>query len=99
MQRSEALRVAFIDFVEDFKRWESDTEHYSKLVKFDINGKDKEIYSVKLPGNLEFGEGKPENQNHAILFTRKEMALVLNYQLGNEELLLRMRIMILQHLQ
>lgn len=30
----------------------------------------KEIYSVKLPGNPKLGEGKPENQNHAIIFTR-----------------------------
>ncbi|RAL36891.1 hypothetical protein DM860_016833 [Cuscuta australis] len=29
-----------------------------------------EIYSVKLPGNPKLGEGKPENQNHAIIFTR-----------------------------
>jgi len=25
---------------------------------------------VKLPGNPKLGEGKPENQNHAIIFTR-----------------------------
>ncbi|KAI4974601.1 hypothetical protein ZWY2020_048208 [Hordeum vulgare] len=31
---------------------------------------DKEIYSVKLPGNPKLGEGKPENQNHAVIFTR-----------------------------
>ncbi|VFQ85719.1 unnamed protein product [Cuscuta campestris] len=30
----------------------------------------QEIYSVKLPGNPKLGEGKPENQNHAIIFTR-----------------------------
>ncbi|GMP92006.1 hypothetical protein CsSME_00042420 [Camellia sinensis var. sinensis] len=29
-----------------------------------------EIYSIKLPGNPKLGEGKPENQNHAIVFTR-----------------------------
>ncbi|KAG5535751.1 hypothetical protein RHGRI_023499 [Rhododendron griersonianum] len=46
------------------------TEYYSKLVKADINGKDKEIYSIKLPGNPKLGEGKPENQNHAVIFTR-----------------------------
>lgn len=28
------------------------------------------IYSIKLPGNPKLGEGKPENQNHAIIFTR-----------------------------
>ncbi|KAF7149422.1 hypothetical protein RHSIM_Rhsim03G0142900 [Rhododendron simsii] len=46
------------------------TEYYSKLVKADISGKDKEIYIIKLPGNPKLGEGKPENQNHAVIFTR-----------------------------
>ncbi|XP_065627232.1 callose synthase 9 [Quercus suber] len=70
MQRNEALRVAFIDFVETSKDGKAHTEFYSKLVKADINGQDKEIYSIKLPGNPKLGEGKPENQNHAIIFTR-----------------------------
>ncbi|GJN09285.1 hypothetical protein PR202_ga27281 [Eleusine coracana subsp. coracana] len=30
----------------------------------------QEIYFIKLPGNPKLGEGKPENQNHAIVFTR-----------------------------
>ena len=30
----------------------------------------KEVYRIKLPGNPILGEGKPENQNHAIIFTR-----------------------------
>ncbi|XP_028759782.1 callose synthase 9 [Neltuma alba] len=67
MQRHEALRVAFIDVVETLN---GGKEYYSKLVKADVNGKDKEIYSIKLPGNPKLGEGKPENQNHAIIFTR-----------------------------
>ncbi|CAI9106685.1 OLC1v1005889C1 [Oldenlandia corymbosa var. corymbosa] len=70
MQRNEALRVAFIDVVETLKDGKVQTEYFSKLVKADINGKDKEIYSIKLPGNPKLGEGKPENQNHAVVFTR-----------------------------
>ncbi|CAI0450688.1 unnamed protein product, partial [Linum tenue] len=70
MQRNEALRVAFIDEVETLKEGRVQREFFSKLVKADINGKDKEIYSIKLPGNPKIGEGKPENQNHAIVFTR-----------------------------
>ncbi|KAL3620450.1 Callose synthase 9 [Castilleja foliolosa] len=70
MQRNEALRVAFIDVVETMKDGKVHTDYFSKLVKADINGKDKEIYSIKLPGNPKLGEGKPENQNHAIVFTR-----------------------------
>ena len=30
------------------------------------------IYKIKLPGPAILGEGKPENQNHAIIFTRGE---------------------------
>nr|GMD69640.1 callose synthase 9 [Ipomoea batatas] len=79
MQRNEALRVAFIDEVETLKDGKVNKEYFSKLVKADINGKDKvcpsidilqEIYSIKLPGNPKLGEGKPENQNHAVIFTR-----------------------------
>ncbi|RDX70037.1 Callose synthase 9, partial [Mucuna pruriens] len=43
MQRNEALRVAFIDVVETLKDGKVNTEYYSKLVKADINGKDKFI--------------------------------------------------------
>jgi callose synthase len=32
----------------------------------------KVIYRIKLPGPAMLGEGKPENQNHAIIFTRGE---------------------------
>lgn len=32
----------------------------------------QEIFSIKLPGDPKLGEGKPENQNHAIVFTRGE---------------------------
>lgn len=32
----------------------------------------QEIYSIELPGEVILGEGKPENQNHAIVFTRGE---------------------------
>ncbi|KAF8780309.1 hypothetical protein HU200_001692 [Digitaria exilis] len=70
LPRNEALRVAYIDEVESVKNGKPSTEYFSKLVKADIHGKDKEIYSIKLPGNPKLGEGKPENQNHAIIFTR-----------------------------
>ena len=32
----------------------------------------QDIYRIKLPGQPILGEGKPENQNHAIIFTRGE---------------------------
>ncbi|XP_051147585.1 callose synthase 10 [Andrographis paniculata] len=71
LQRNEALRVAFIHTEEkDGGDGVVTKEFYSKLVKADANGKDQEIYSIKLPGDPKLGEGKPENQNHAIVFTR-----------------------------
>jgi hypothetical protein len=32
----------------------------------------QEVYRIRLPGNVLIGEGKPENQNHAMIFTRGE---------------------------
>ncbi|RDX92548.1 Callose synthase 7, partial [Mucuna pruriens] len=67
-----SLRVAYIDETEDTKDGKFQKVYYSVLVK----GGDKcdeEIYRIKLPGPpTEIGEGKPENQNHAIIFTRGE---------------------------
>ncbi|XP_021771976.1 callose synthase 9-like [Chenopodium quinoa] len=83
MQRNEALRVAFIDVVETMKDGKVQTEYYSKLVKADINGQDKEIYSVKLPGNPKLGEGKPENQNHAVIFTRGQAVQTIDMNQDN----------------
>ncbi|KAL5582519.1 hypothetical protein UlMin_014961, partial [Ulmus minor] len=67
-----SLRVAYIDTREERVDGRARTVYYSVLVK----GGDKldvEIYRIKLPGNPPLvGEGKPENQNHAIIFTRGE---------------------------
>lgn len=83
MQRNEALRVAFIDIVEKLKDGKVYKEFYSKLVKADVHGKDKEIYSIKLPGNPLLGEGKPENQNHAIIFTRGDAVQTIDMNQDN----------------
>ena len=42
------------------------------MIKRDGCGDIQEIYCVYLPGNQIFGEGKPENQNHAMILTRGE---------------------------
>jgi callose synthase len=68
--RNSSLRVAYIDIVETTKDRKTTTSYYSKLVKAGPSGKDETIYSIKLPGEVRLGEGKPENQNHAIIFTR-----------------------------
>ncbi|KAJ4820602.1 glucan synthase-like 1 [Rhynchospora pubera] len=69
MKNNEALRVAYVDEVE--KGNGNEKEYYSVLVKYDRKlEKEVEIYRIRLPGPLKLGEGKPENQNHAIIFTR-----------------------------
>ncbi|EFH57733.1 hypothetical protein ARALYDRAFT_482666 [Arabidopsis lyrata subsp. lyrata] len=86
LQRYEALRVAFIHS-EDVGSGDGGSggkkEFYSKLVKADIHGKDEEIYSIKLPGDPKLGEGKPENQNHAIVFTRGEAIQTIDMNQDN----------------
>ncbi|RDY03244.1 Callose synthase 7, partial [Mucuna pruriens] len=43
-----------------------------------------EIYRIKLPGPpTEIGEGKPENQNHAIIFTRGEALQTIDINQDN----------------
>ncbi|KAL6641747.1 hypothetical protein ACP70R_019928 [Stipagrostis hirtigluma subsp. patula] len=84
LQRNEALRVAFIH-EEDAVSSDGHAikEYYSKLVKADVHGKDQEIYSIKLPGNPKLGEGKPENQNHAIIFTRGDAIQTIDMNQDN----------------
>nr|CAB3473502.1 unnamed protein product [Digitaria exilis] len=71
MIRNTTLRVAYIDEVEaPTGNGTTEKTYYSVLVK---GGEkyDEEIYRIKLPGRpADIGEGKPENQNHAIIFTR-----------------------------
>lgn len=66
-----SLRVAYIDEVEERPKERTVKVYYSVLVKA-VDGLDQEIYRIKLPGPVRLGEGKPENQNHAIIFTRGE---------------------------
>ncbi|KAK2968255.1 hypothetical protein RJ640_030305 [Escallonia rubra] len=82
--RNEALRVAFIHVEESSAGGGTvSKEYYSKLVKADVHGKDQEIYSIKLPGDPKLGEGKPENQNHAIVFTRGEAVQTIDMNQDN----------------
>ncbi|XP_071726547.1 callose synthase 3-like [Rutidosis leptorrhynchoides] len=81
-----SLRVSYIDEVENPNNDESENvtekvSYYSVLVKAvpkspDASDQDQNldqvIYKIKLPGPAILGEGKPENQNHAIIFTRGE---------------------------
>lgn len=87
MTKYPSLRVAYIDEVEEACKDNSKKTvqkvYYSALVKAALPTKaidssesvqnlDQVIYRIKLPGPALLGEGKPENQNHAIIFTRGE---------------------------
>ncbi|CAI9089404.1 OLC1v1023971C1 [Oldenlandia corymbosa var. corymbosa] len=81
MQNNEALRVAYVDEVPVGRE---ETEYYSVLVKYDQQlKKEVEIYRVKLPGLVKLGEGKPENQNHAFIFTRGDAVQTIDMNQDN----------------
>ncbi|CAN6247823.1 unnamed protein product [Urochloa humidicola] len=79
-----SLRVAYIDEVEaPTGNGTTEKTYYSVLVK---GGEkyDEEIYRIKLPGKpTDIGEGKPENQNHAIIFTRGEALQAIDMNQDN----------------
>ncbi|KAK1438031.1 hypothetical protein QVD17_03832 [Tagetes erecta] len=78
-----SLRVAYIDEREDTINGRSQKVYYSVLVKGGDH-LDEEIYRIKLPGPpTEIGEGKPENQNHAIIFTRGEALQTIDMNQDN----------------
>ncbi|KAI3728660.1 hypothetical protein L6452_17299 [Arctium lappa] len=80
MKNNEALRVAYVDELPT----RNGIEYYSVLVKYDQQmEKEVEIYRVKLPGPLKLGEGKPENQNHALIFTRGDAVQTIDMNQDN----------------
>eukprot|EP00250_Pteridium_aquilinum_P011201 c19900_g1_i1 orf=712-6561(-) len=86
MKEYPSMRVAYIDEEEKEKK----KEYYSVLMKA-VKGSDvgQVIYKIKLPGKPILGEGKAENQNHAIIFTRGEalQAIDMNQDYYLEEAL------------
>ncbi|KAL8483030.1 hypothetical protein ACS0TY_025911 [Phlomoides rotata] len=71
MVNNPALREAYIDDVEERDGGKNEKVYYSILVKA-VGNLDQEIFCIKLLGPAKIGEGKPKNQNHAIIFTRGE---------------------------
>jgi 1,3-beta-glucan synthase component len=66
-------------------QWHSNGGHACALVLICVN-------ALQLPGDPVVGEGKPENQNHAIIFTRGEMLQAIDMnQEGYYEEALKMR--------
>ncbi|ONK68990.1 uncharacterized protein A4U43_C05F18130 [Asparagus officinalis] len=81
MKNNVALRVAYVDEVHTGR---DEVEYYSVLVKYDQQlQKEVEIYRVRLPGPLKLGEGKPENQNHALIFTRGDAVQTIDMNQDN----------------
>ncbi|KAM4094928.1 hypothetical protein ACB094_06G232000 [Castanea mollissima] len=83
MLTNPSLRVAYIDEREETIQGKSQNFYYSVLVK---GGEklDEEIYRIKLPGRpVDVGEGKAENQNHAIIFTRGEALQTIDMNQDN----------------
>ncbi|KAL5220775.1 hypothetical protein ABZP36_025488 [Zizania latifolia] len=81
MKNYEALRVAYVD---EKHSNGGETDYYSVLVKYDQQlQREVEIYRVKLPGPLKLGEGKPENQNHALIFTRGDAVQTIDMNQDN----------------
>ncbi|XP_026392211.1 callose synthase 12-like [Papaver somniferum] len=81
MRNNEALRVAYVDEVPIGR---DEMAYFSVLVKYDQQlRREVEIYRIKLPGPLKLGEGKPENQNHAIIFTRGDAIQTIDMNQDN----------------
>lgn len=65
------LRIAYVD--------QAEGNFYSVLLGDDPETQtQKVLFKVQLPGNPIIGEGKPENQNHAIIFARGEYLQTLD---------------------
>ncbi|XVE81625.1 hypothetical protein DITRI_Ditri15bG0080000 [Diplodiscus trichospermus] len=80
LKHNEALRISYVDQISIGNT----EEYYSVLVKYDQQlQKEVEIYRVKLPGPLNLGEGKPENQNHALIFTRGDAVQTIDMNQDN----------------
>ncbi|XP_050944379.1 callose synthase 1 isoform X4 [Cucumis melo] len=98
MTKYPSLRVAYIEELEepskDKSRKSNQKSYYSVLARAafptkskdsteSVQSLDQTIYRVKLPGPAILGEGKPENQNHAIIFTRGECLQTIDMNQDN----------------
>ncbi|KAK1591245.1 hypothetical protein Q3G72_004616 [Acer saccharum] len=82
MIRYPSLRVAYVEEKEEIVA-DKPRKVYSSILLKAVNGFYQEIYRIKLPGPQNIGEGKPENQNHAIIFTRGEALQTIDMNQDN----------------
>ncbi|TMW66714.1 hypothetical protein Poli38472_014026 [Pythium oligandrum] len=71
MKRFPSWRVSFVDTVKEHDGEKENARYDCVLVKAE-GDEIVEVYRYELPGNPILGEGKPENQNVALPFTRGE---------------------------
>ena len=75
-QFPESLKIAYVE--------QNGNEYHSCLLGVDpLTREGSVLYKVKLPGNPIIGEGKPENQNHAVIFARGECLQTLDMNQDN----------------
>ncbi|CAA6671267.1 unnamed protein product [Spirodela intermedia] len=82
MIRYPSLRVAYIEEKEVIGPNKPQKVYSSVLVKA-VNGLEQKVYRIKLPGPPIIGEGKPENQNQGIIFTRGEALQTIDMNQDN----------------
>ncbi|KAL4312186.1 hypothetical protein GQ457_01G032480 [Hibiscus cannabinus] len=81
LKHNEALRIAYVDQV---STGIDEKEYYSVLLKYDQQlQREVELYRIKLPGPIKLGEGKPENQNHGIVYTRGDAVQTIDMNQDN----------------
>ncbi|KAF7721304.1 1,3-beta-D-glucan synthase [Apophysomyces ossiformis] len=88
---AEALLKAYPDlqvaYVDEEQGQEGETTYYSALIDGRCeklgNGKRKPRYRVRLPGNPILGDGKSDNQNHAVIFYRGEFLQLVDANQDN----------------
>ncbi|KAJ9071259.1 1,3-beta-D-glucan synthase [Entomophthora muscae] len=77
------LQVAYLDE----KKVGEDLHMYSCLIdghcRFDDDGIRIPRYRIRIPGNPILGDGKSDNQNHAVIFTRGEYLQVIDANQDN----------------
>ncbi|CAB4427549.1 unnamed protein product [Rhizophagus irregularis] len=80
------LQIAYLDQV-PWENKEIEPKFFSVLIDGHCeilpNGKRKPIYRIQLPGNPFLGDGKSDNQNHAIIFCRGEYIQLIDANQDN----------------
>ncbi|TPX36628.1 1,3-beta-glucan synthase [Synchytrium microbalum] len=76
------LKIAYIDEVVDETVEDGGKRYYSALIdgfcQVNENGRRVPKYRIELPGSIILGDGKSDNQNHSIIFTRGEVVQLID---------------------